>query len=210
MGTQRKGRTMHKKTGFTLIELLVVIAIIAILAAILFPVYARAREKARESTCQSNLRQIGAAVQMYVMGNNGKLPPDVRPFSGKTADDSERLRAILLPYTKNKDIFHCPGDTGIDWYTDKRPCFDYEGSSYWYGFWGLNGNNRIGRSIDSFKDPSSAGLLYDANMWHMGKIISYDEQRQAGRVDMLFLDSHVKSCSYEGYLAALKDNPPEP
>ena len=58
--------TQNTKRGFTLIELLVVIAIIAILAAILFPVFARAREKARQTTCTSNQRQIMASVQMYV------------------------------------------------------------------------------------------------------------------------------------------------
>ena len=62
------------KRGFTLIELLVVIAIIAILASLLFPVFARAREKARQTTCLSQQRQIATAALMYVQDNNGKFP----------------------------------------------------------------------------------------------------------------------------------------
>src|ERR1051326_5185091 len=62
------------RRGFTLIELLVVIAIIAILAAILFPVFAQAREKARQSTCQSNFKQIGMAVMMYLQDNDEMFP----------------------------------------------------------------------------------------------------------------------------------------
>jgi len=63
-----------RKTGFTLIELLVVIAIIAILAAILFPVFAQARDKARQSTCLSNCKQIGLAIDMYTQDNDDILP----------------------------------------------------------------------------------------------------------------------------------------
>ena len=65
---------MQNKRGFTLIELLVVIAIIAILAAILFPVFAQAREKARQASCQSNLKQIGIAFKMYVQDYDEKWP----------------------------------------------------------------------------------------------------------------------------------------
>src|SRR5579864_7430052 len=67
------------KSGFTLIELLVVIAIIAILAAILFPVFARAREKARQTACVSNVRQIGLAWMMYVQDNDESYPPNNSP-----------------------------------------------------------------------------------------------------------------------------------
>src|SRR6187549_1106130 len=68
---ESKMRRLLKRTGFTLIELLVVVAIIAILAAILFPVFAQAREKARATTCTSNLKQLGTAVQMYLQDYDG-------------------------------------------------------------------------------------------------------------------------------------------
>src|SRR3712207_1141350 len=80
---------MQRSRAFTLIELLVVIAIIAILAAILFPVFAQAREKARQATCQSNLKQIGTAFQMYATDYDGTFPsPGGKSFAA--AGDSAR------------------------------------------------------------------------------------------------------------------------
>ena len=72
---------VHRRKGFTLIELLVVIAIIAILAAILFPVFAKAREKARTSSCASNLKQLGLAAMMYVQDYDEKFFPRYQPIS---------------------------------------------------------------------------------------------------------------------------------
>jgi len=90
-----------KRSGFTLIELLVVIAIIAILAAILFPVFARAREKARQTSCLANLKQIGLAVQMYADDWDETLPYYQRPFGATWYGD-------LQPYMKNRGITVCP------------------------------------------------------------------------------------------------------
>jgi prepilin-type N-terminal cleavage/methylation domain-containing protein/prepilin-type processing-associated H-X9-DG protein len=100
---------MHKgraRNGFTLIELLVVIAIIAILAAILFPVFAQAREAARKSTCQSNLKQIGSGIMMYVQDYDERFPT-VR--SANTAAFAD-WRGSIFPYTKNTAIFLCPSN----------------------------------------------------------------------------------------------------
>jgi prepilin-type N-terminal cleavage/methylation domain-containing protein/prepilin-type processing-associated H-X9-DG protein len=79
------GRQARQAGGFTLIELMVVLSIIAILAAILFPVFARAREKARQTNCQTNLRQIGLALSLYARDHAGHLPPnqdDLTPLLG--------------------------------------------------------------------------------------------------------------------------------
>ena len=87
-------RTVNpRSTGFTLIELLVVIAIIAILAAILFPVFARAREKARQTTCSSNQRQIAASILMYCQDHDETLPQAATMWSSINVDPLQGIQA---------------------------------------------------------------------------------------------------------------------
>lgn len=106
---------MHKKNGFTLIELLVVIAIIAILAAILFPVFAKAREKARQTSCASNLKQIALSILQYSQDYDERYPLSypVTGVEGTRAsacggNPSYWWMDALEPYVKNEQIFHCP------------------------------------------------------------------------------------------------------
>ena len=102
----------HRKNGFTLIELLVVIAIIAILAAILFPVFAQAREAARRTSCVSNLKQIGTATMMYVQDYDEVFPFMQRVFyyghGGTSVTNTDTPIVTLNPYVKNKGIWVCP------------------------------------------------------------------------------------------------------
>ncbi|MEA3401690.1 MAG: DUF1559 domain-containing protein, partial [Armatimonadota bacterium] len=96
------------RRGFTLIELLVVIAIIAILAAILFPVFSRAREKARQASCLSNLKQIGLATIMYATDYDDTMPLTCMPHAGtpgRIYGDRRYVHELLLPYMKNDDLW---------------------------------------------------------------------------------------------------------
>ena len=99
----------HTNRGFTLIELLVVIAIIAILAAILFPVFARARENARRASCQSNEKNIALGFKQYIQDNGEKYPPG-GPIAGNALKTSGGSGA-LSEYIKSEAIFICPSDS---------------------------------------------------------------------------------------------------
>ncbi len=100
---------MRRKSGFTLIELLVVIAIIAILAAILFPVFAKAREKARQSSCSSNLKQLGLGILQYAQDYDETVPQVYKTGgSGWWFQD-------VQPYLKNYQLMKCPSMKGTYW-----------------------------------------------------------------------------------------------
>ena len=99
---------IRRKKGFTLIELLVVIAIIAILAAILFPVFARARENARRASCQSNLKQIALGVFQYKQDYDEKLPTVATPYA---APGPYGWADAIQPYLKSTQIYQCPSET---------------------------------------------------------------------------------------------------
>ncbi|HCU34835.1 MAG TPA: hypothetical protein DGT21_05090 [Armatimonadetes bacterium] len=114
------------RRGFTLIELLVVIAIIAILAAILFPVFARAREKARQSSCLNNVKQITLAILQYVQDYDERTPP------GAAVDMNSHAHpwASAVPYVKNQQVFVCPSDSL------RNTCTSVAGNpTYWGAEW---------------------------------------------------------------------------
>jgi prepilin-type N-terminal cleavage/methylation domain-containing protein/prepilin-type processing-associated H-X9-DG protein len=108
---------MGERRGFTLIELLVVIAIIAIIAALLFPVFAQARDRARQATCLSNLHQIGLAIRIYMQDNDGAcflqhpFEADVRA-NGNAIERARELpwTVLFYPYVRNHGVYFCPSD----------------------------------------------------------------------------------------------------
>ncbi len=100
---------MNTRKGFTLIELLVVIAIIAILAAILFPVFAQAREKARAISCLSNEKQIGLGIIQYQQDYDEKNPGGGNGYGGGSGYAGQ-----IYPYVKSTQVFKCPSDSGVD------------------------------------------------------------------------------------------------
>src|SRR5690349_17447595 len=113
-------RNQEQARGFTLIELLVVIAIIAILAAILFPVFAQARAAARKTTCISNLKQLALGQTMYVQDYDEKFCKWVPGATAPNVDSWNQPQGAgwwmneIYPYIKNLGIYECPNDTRSD------------------------------------------------------------------------------------------------
>ena len=126
MRTHTKRSPLHR--GFTLIELLVVIAIIAILAAILFPVFAQARDAARKSACLSNSKQLGTAIQMYTQDFDETYPQayyyknNTATSNGGSSGGYVTWTATIQPYIKNVGLFVCPSDPNGGLGPDNQPC----------------------------------------------------------------------------------------
>jgi prepilin-type N-terminal cleavage/methylation domain-containing protein/prepilin-type processing-associated H-X9-DG protein len=139
-----------KKKAFTLIELLVVIAIIAILAAILFPVFARARESARKTACLSNIKQLSLGFLMYTQDYDETLPstpygPTYYPWVTWPNTPGNGWPAVfytpIQPYIKNTQLLQCPSQNEIGrWYDSGNPQTNY-GISYMYNEFMYNTNN---------------------------------------------------------------------
>jgi len=169
------------RRGFTLIELLVVIAIIAILAAILFPVFAKAREKARQASCLSNLKQIGLGLVSYAADYDGMLMDALmgRDLSGATAvfPPCHYWTEIIDPYVKNTQVFKCPS-----------AAFNYSGGACGYGImrevvgyagglgyttsgadtWAPYPNPDqpgFGQSLDGMTVPAEIVVIIDSQYW---------------------------------------------
>jgi len=165
-----------RRKGFTLIELLVVIAIIAILAAILFPVFSRAREQARKTACLSNGKQIGTALTMYLQDWDETFPFWVLPCSPAGYQQSGGLFPTeqLQPYMKNWDVWRCPSAT------------ESQGGPYsncYPGNWGRPENNKVCTygfntylmttnwetskqpvKLSALKEPAEDPIIADCNM----------------------------------------------
>jgi prepilin-type N-terminal cleavage/methylation domain-containing protein/prepilin-type processing-associated H-X9-DG protein len=194
------------RSGFTLIELLIVIAIIAILAAILFPVFARARENARRSACLSNLKQIGLGVMQYTQDYDERLP---RRVAGTPADeygaDNNALtwKIIIEPYVKSRQLFACPSNSGNATNDVSEPAYPVS--------YVTNGANDIidagggttampkgtGVSLAAVGAPAQTILITECSPdWLFTETGFNDSGTFAGHlntVNFLFADGHVKA-----------------
>ena len=154
-----------KPKGFTLIELLVVIAIIAILASILFPVFAKAREKARQISCASNERQIGLALMQYTQDNDELLPVGISKQNGVAY--GEGWAGEVMPYVKSTGLFKCPDDSTTQ--TTHNGFADYPIS------YALNSNARS-KSNGSLNAPASTVLICEV----FGATAQIDQSDEGG------------------------------
>ncbi|MBI3910086.1 MAG: DUF1559 domain-containing protein [Armatimonadetes bacterium] len=200
------------RRAFTLIEVLVVIAVIAILAAIVFPVFATARESARRTSCASNLRQLGMATQLYVQDYDGHyFQHDWQNpqywFGRVNGSTVDRSQGLLYPYLKNGEVQKCPSFTGG---------FEYDGATAGYGYnygyltqnWGTPGVSeaQITRAANCivFGDAAlykfwiSPPAVHEAfGLFPPSVTLQWNSPtsqfRHNGQTNVIFADGHVKS-----------------
>ncbi len=145
------------RPAFTLVELLVVIAIIAILAAILFPVFARARENARRSSCQSNERQIGLGALQYIQDYDEQMFFSFYGSAGDSNASNYKWMDAIFPYVKSEQVFTCPSDSAANSryiYYSKPEANIGPTMGRNYGSYGLNG--AYGTAGDAYTPPRSS------------------------------------------------------
>lgn len=183
MQSAKRRIKFHLSRAFTLIELLVVIAIIAILASILFPVFAQAREKARQTACLSNMKQIGLAFMQYVQDYDEMFPHTFAQAETQSPRDTKYNSGrswplSIFPYVKNKQVFDCPtspdeisdvfpeglvkwsgaplGPDGNRIRYDGNYAYNYDGIGY-----GSNTNTGYDNLLSNLKEPAQTYMVVD-------------------------------------------------
>jgi len=208
------------RVGFTLIELLVVIAIIAILAAILFPVFLAVQAKARQTQCAGNLRQIGVATTMYIDDNGGRFP-----LWGYSNATKQGWLGAVQKYARTKLLGRCPSVKA-----------NVTGFSYWRNvytdYWSVAGGNVAPPKLGMMIFPKTTVFLMDGpamsndNSWHTwwGPPTAYScdeayistpakidaETRHGGGANVVFVDTHVSRVKRGGFIttSTTSDNDP--
>jgi prepilin-type N-terminal cleavage/methylation domain-containing protein/prepilin-type processing-associated H-X9-DG protein len=198
---------MHRLRAFTLIELLVVVAIVALLAAILFPVFARARENARKTNCANNTKQIGFAILQYAQDNDEILPPVA--YEDDAGDDVQWPQ-LVEPYLKGRQALKCPSDSRsqrISYGLNEAAFVDWEDDP-----------TDLPLHLAQFRHPAATVMLGDVGTQDdfltpipdTLKMVEPDDDlddavdgrpsmRHLERVNIAFMDGHVKSLKLEQF-----------
>jgi prepilin-type N-terminal cleavage/methylation domain-containing protein/prepilin-type processing-associated H-X9-DG protein len=201
---------LRTKSAFTLIELLVVIAIIAILAAILFPVFGRARENARRSSCQSNLKQIGLGILQYTQDYDEKFPvyQANNIMVGTTLTNDVVWHFLVQPYVKSTQLFKCPSNTSTGAMQNTGPAGAstniprsyvgvHEGQAG-FGGAGVFTSTSNGTALAQLETPATT-LMVGENVdrefpvYNFGDDNSHRFTNHLGTTNFLFADGHVKA-----------------
>ncbi|MBC7807119.1 MAG: prepilin-type N-terminal cleavage/methylation domain-containing protein [Akkermansiaceae bacterium] len=201
----------RNRNAFTLIELLVVIAIIAILAAILFPVFAQARDKARQTACLSNLSQMGKAWLMYAQDYDETCAP-CDMWGGEIPRIT--FQYILMPYVKNADIFNCPSNVKAKPYVGQPSTKD--GATHYNQNFALGycnpapGKDNFVVTLAEIKSVSTTPLHWDsgktgtaAGYWNDG----YLSALHSGSFNFSFADGHAQAMRKSYNLANISPCP---
>jgi len=204
------------RTAFTLIELLVGIAIIAILAAILFPVFARARENARRTSCLSNIKQIALGSMQYAQDYDGRLVPSIGTSTPPYIFNGYLFHWFngLDPYLKSTQVFFCPSDSDHDstkqfTYANISYGWNHYGLCYYFGTTGPISPvySQGGMPLAAIDDPSETVLLGDShgsNPWgvhYSGTYYGIGARHLEG-ANFGFVDGHVKWFKIPGVITA--------
>jgi prepilin-type N-terminal cleavage/methylation domain-containing protein/prepilin-type processing-associated H-X9-DG protein len=227
----------REKLAFTLIELLVVVAIISIIAAILFPVFGRARENARRSTCQSNLKQIGFGILQYAQDYDETM---VRNFYEANIQTTPHWQDVTFPYVKSTQLYTCPSDllkiNGLLILAPNRLAAAREMGSYAisnaYGdTTALEAEPPQGKALSQLVEPSTTLLVSDVLdtesnadlFWLDAAAPSINDavsprfidatagdtvERHLGTTNVLYCDGHVKSVRLEALVKMNSATPP--
>jgi len=210
----KRPRRVQRRAGFTLTELLVTLGILTLLAALLFPAFALVRGRSRMATCASNLHQLGQAATLYEQDNENLFPRCADPLDLNTTvwasagskywplvQTLPPIQSVLLPYAKDAELFDCPSDTGFD-YSTMAPGFPLAARPTSYGAFGTSYYYHTELPLDGLSianltaiqagppltevGPDSISLLFDGtDQWH------------GGRLNVLYVDGHVKSQSQD-------------
>lgn len=201
-------RLSGHKNAFTLIELLVVVAIIAILAAILFPVFAQAREKARQASCLSNLKQLGTAAMMYVQDYDETYPggPGVGslyfpgplgswsnlPMTNGSNVGLTNVGSRLFPYVKNVQVYADPNDSDGDRFANGRWNSQYTRISYYWN----NGLSQGYKNSTTYTAPYAMAMIDKPAMVQMVQDNWQNYHSSGDRWNVAYADGHAKFSKY--------------